>query len=81
MSTGQCYNVYSIRMRKAPGVAQIIKQHVNHRVFTIHCFCHSFRLTCNDTIKSSAIMENLPETAFEIRKRVKVRPSRNSFSR
>ena len=62
---GQCYGEYSIMMGKVPAVAQIIKQDVNHRTFTIHCFCYSFSLACNDTIKNSAIMRNSLKIAFE----------------
>ena len=66
-------------MGKVSGVAQIIKQDINHRSLVVHCFCHSFSLACSDTIKNCTLMKNSLDTSFEITKLVKFSPKRESY--
>ena len=65
-------------MGKVSGVAQIIKQDINHQGLVVHCFCHSLSLACSDTIKNCTLMKNSLNTSFEITKLVKFSPKRES---
>ena len=75
---GQCYDGCSTMMGKVSGVAQIIKQDINHRGLVVHSFCHSLSLSCSDTIKNCTLMKNSLNPSFEITKLVKFSPKRES---
>ena len=60
---------------KVSGVAQIIKQDINHRGLVVHCFCNSLSLACSDTIKNGTLMKDSLDTSFEITKLLKFSPN------
>ena len=68
-------------MGKVSGVAQIIKQDINHRGSVVQRFCHLLSLACSDSIKTCALMKNSVNTSFEITKLVKLSTKRESHSK
>ena len=65
---GECYDGCSTMMGKVSGVAQIIKQDINHRGLAVHCFCLFTVSVVVDTIKNCMLMKNSLDTSFEITK-------------